>query len=343
MCSLKSEVKASSFAVSEEKCTGKCKECHAENKNQMWFKTIGVTVLLFVISNGVFAQDPATRPAFLNDPFNDPMLPMYIIIAFILITIILVAFVGLYLIKIVDLLTVQAEKDRAAKLGVAYVPRQSWWSKFYKTVNASVPVEQEQTIELDHNYDGIKELDNHLPPWWKWLFIGTIVWSAVYIYVYHFSASLPLQEQEYLDELTLAEEKAASLAASQPQAAIDENTMVYSPDAEILASGSKVFVTNCVACHKADGGGNAIGPNITDAYWLHGGELKNIFLTIKNGVVEKGMPAWGKAMSPKEVRDVTFYVISLQGTNPPDAKAPQGNLFTPAPVKADTVIAQATQ
>lgn len=294
-------------------------------------------ILLFVFSSGVFAQGAATRPAFWNDPFNDPMLPLYVISAFILITIILVAIVGVYLIKIVNLLTVQSEKDRAAKLGIAYVQRPTWWSKFYKTVNASVPVEEEQAIELDHSYDGIKELDNHLPPWWKWLFIGTIVWSAIYIYVYHFSGSLPLQEQEYRDELAQAEEQAASQAASQPQAAIDENTMVYSADAEILASGSKVFTINCVACHKADGGGNAIGPNLTDAYWLHGGEIKNIFLTIKNGVVEKGMPAWGKAMSPKEVRDVTFYVMSLQGTNPPDAKAPQGDLFTLAPAKTDTV------
>lgn len=246
------------------------------------------------------------------------------------------------MIKIVNLLTVQAEKDNAAKLGVPYIEKPSWWNTFYLKVNNTVPLEDEQTLELDHNYDGIKELDNHLPPWWKWLFIGTIVWAAVYIFVFHFSGSLPLQLEEYQHELTYAEEQSARLAASQPQAAIDENALVYTADAEILSNGSKVFITNCVACHKNDGGGNAIGPNLTDAYWLHGGEIKNIFTTIKNGVVEKGMPAWGKAMSPKDVRDVAFYVMSLQGSNPPNAKAPQGDLFTPVQLMADTTKSQAS-
>lgn len=311
-------------------------------KNPIALKVIGLMMMLLTLNTGAFAQDAATRPAFFTDPFNDPMLPVYILTAFIVITIILVAIVGLYLIRIIDLLTVQAEKERAEKLGIAYAPRPSWWSRFTEKVNAAVPLEEEQSIELEHSYDGIKELDNHLPPWWKWLFIGTIVWSVGYLFVYHFAGSLPLQEQEYQNELAQAEAQAASLATSQPGSVIDESTLVYTPDADILSNGKKVFVINCVACHKADGGGNAIGPNLTDAYWLHGGELKNIFATVKNGVVEKGMPAWGKAMSPKDVRDVTFYVMSLQGSNPPDAKAPQGELFTPAPAQADTVKTQAS-
>lgn len=316
-----------------KKYSGRHNGCvNKKGKYQALTKVIG-SMLLLALSNGAVAQDAAAQPAL----FNDPMLPVYIIMAFILITIVLVGIVGIYLIKIINLLTVQSEKERAEKLGTAYVPRPSWWSRFSKTVNASVPLEEEQNIELDHSYDGIKELDNHLPPWWKWLFIGTIVWSVGYLFVYHFSESLPLQEQEYQNELALAEAQAASLAASQPATVIDENTMVYSADADILENGKKVFVINCVACHKADGGGNAIGPNLTDPYWVHGGELKDIFATIKNGVVEKGMPAWGKAMSPKDLRDVTFYVMSLVGTNPPDAKAAQGDLFTPAPVKTDSV------
>jgi cytochrome c oxidase cbb3-type subunit 3 len=84
---------------------------------------------------------------------------------------------------------------------------------------------------------------------------------------------------------------------------------------------------NCGSCHRNDGGGNTIGPNLTDAYWLHGGDIKNVYAIIKNGVVEKGMPAWGKAMSPESVRDVAFFVMSINGTNPPDAKSPQGELF----------------
>ncbi len=340
MCSPKSEVKTQ-VSIKETKCSGKCKNCREKKKESAaLIKTIGVLILLLCSNTVLFAQESATASSFWRDPFNNPMTPLYVVTAFVFITLVLVLVVAFYMIRIINLLTAQAEKERAVNLGIQYVPRPSWWSKFYKTVNASVPVEQEQTIELDHSYDGIKELDNHLPPWWKWLFIGTIIWSAIYIFVFHFSGSLPLQEEEYEAELAQAQEQANQAAATQPQAAIDENTLVYSPDADILASGSKVFTINCVACHKADGGGNAIGPNLTDAYWLHGGEVKTIFATIKNGVVEKGMPAWGKAMSPKDVRDVTFYVMSLQGTNPPDAKAPQGDLFTPAAEKADSITSK---
>jgi cytochrome c oxidase cbb3-type subunit III len=347
MCSPKTDIKTlASEKPKDKKCSGKCKECRERKKENesTLIKTISVMIMLLVTNVTLYAQEAAAvaQPSFWDDPFNHPMLPVYMVTSFIFITIVLVAFVGIYLIKVVNLLTVQAEKDRAAKLGIEYKPKPSWWSKFYLKVNNTVPLEEEQTLELDHNYDGIKELDNHLPPWWKWLFIGTVIWGAIYLFVYHISTDLPLQQQEYQNELTYAEEQAIKLAASQPQAAIDENALVFSVDAEILSRGNKVFIINCVACHKNDGGGNAIGPNLTDGYWLHGGEIKNIFATIKNGVVEKGMPAWGKAMSPKDVRDVAFYVMSLQGSNPPNAKEPQGELFIPAPVPADTVKTQAS-
>src|SRR5205809_6111883 len=105
------------------------------------------------------------------------------------------------MINIINMLTTLSEKERAEKLGVPYVPKPSWWSRFSQSVNASVAVEEEKTIELDHNFDGIKELDNHLPPWWKWLFIGTIGWSGVYIILFHFAGSLPLQLDEYQNEV----------------------------------------------------------------------------------------------------------------------------------------------
>jgi cytochrome c oxidase cbb3-type subunit III len=208
-------------------------------------------------------------------------------------------------------------------------------------INASVPLADEKSIELDHSYDGIKELDNHLPPWWKWLFYATVVWSVVYVVIYHVTDSAPLQAQEYEDELTLAEEAKQKFLASQPAAVIDENALVYTNDAAIIANGKKVFISsNCNSCHRADGGGNAIGPNLTDEYWLHGGSIKQIFATVKNGAVEKGMPAWGKVMKPSDVRDVAFYIMSLQGSNPKDAKAPQGQQEKPA---APTVPSDTTK
>lgn len=347
MCNTQASIQNTTAPVKagEKKCSGNCNDCRKKKSgNKSLIKTIGVLAVMLILANPVFAQDAApAQPSFWDDPFSNPMMPLYLITTFIFVVIVLIAFVGFYLVKVVNLLTVQAEKDRAAQLGIEYVPRPTWWSKFVKQVNASVPVEEEQNIELDHDYDGIKELDNHLPPWWKWLFVGTIIWGGIYLVVYHLWGNLPLQLQEYETELVQAEEQIARLKASQPQAVIDINTLEYSADAEILGNGKAVYTTNCVACHNSDGGGNAIGPNLTDEYWLHKGDVKSIFHTVNVGVVEKGMPAWGKTMSPKDVRDVTFYVMSLQGTKPANPKAPQGDLYKPEPkvAPADSTAVQA--
>jgi cytochrome c oxidase cbb3-type subunit 3 len=190
-----------------------------------------------------------------------------------------------------------------------------------------VPVAKEQDIDLGHSYDGIRELDNHLPPWWTGLFYACIIWGAGYLVVYHVTDSFPLSIDEYENELARADEQAKVLRASKPAEVIDENTLVYSADADLIAKGKIVFASNnCGSCHRADGGGNTIGPNLTDKYWIHGGSVKSIFATVNKGVVEKGMPAWGKVMTAADVRNVTFYIMSLQGSNPADAKAPQGTL-----------------
>ncbi len=298
---------------------------------------------LLLLSFAAFAQEAsAETKSFWDDPFNDPLLPLYLVSLFVLIVIVLVGFVAIYLWKILNMLAEQAEEERARKLGITYAPKQNWWNKFIDQINAAVPVEKEKDIELDHNYDGIKELDNHLPPWWTWLFIGCIVWGAIYLVIYHISDTLPLQLDEYEQELTLADEQARKLKAAQPQEAIDENTLAFTNDKAIIEKGKSVFVSyNCASCHKADGGGNTIGPNLTDDYWIHGGSIKSIFLTIKNGVVEKGMPAWGKSMSPQDVKAATFFVMSLKGTNPAGAKAAQGELFKEEIIKADTTVVKA--
>jgi cytochrome c oxidase cbb3-type subunit 3 len=299
-------------------------------------------ILTMFFMQCAFAQQ-AGQKLFWDDPINHPMLPIYLVTTFILIVIILVIVVAFYLIKILNLLTAQAEKQKADKLGVAYKAKPTLWQKFVQQVNASVPVAEEKNIELDHSYDGIKELDNHLPPWWKWLFYGTIGWAAIYIVVFHFSDTLPLSLEEYQNEITVAEEQARKLKATQPQAVIDESNLQFTHDAAIIEKGKTVFLNNsCGSCHRNDGGGNTIGPNLTDEYWLHGGDVKNVFQTIKNGIVEKGMSAWGKSMSPEDVRNVTFFVMSLQGTKPLDAKAPQGELFKALTEKSDSTEVQAS-
>lgn len=285
-----------------------------------------------------FAQETApVERSFMDDPFHHPMLSLYLVIALLFISIVLVAAVGIYILRVIRILTEQINREKAQKLGVPYIPSPGWWERFTQRMNASVPLEQEKNIELDHSYDGIKELDNHLPPWWKWLFYGTIGWAFVYIVVFHFSASLPLSVEEYQIEVAQAEEQTRQRKASQPEAVIDENNLRYTADPAIIEKGKNVFANNpCGSCHRNDGGGNTIGPNLTDEYWIHGGDVKNIFNTVKNGAVDKGMPAWGKAMSAQDVRDVTFYIMSLQGTKPPDAKAPQGDLFKQPTVTADS-------
>ena len=334
-------------SVPKSKCSGKCKECRKGKAIRSTaiplIGTMALMLLFTVMGSNAFAQNASSQtPSSSQDSLSSAMLPFVVLTVLIFVTAILIVVVGIYLVRILNILANEAEKEKAERLGITITHKSSWWSRFIDSMNAAVPVTQEKEIELDHNYDGIKELDNHLPPWWSWLFIGTVIWAVVYLFVYHFSGSLPLQMKEYQTELANAEEQAIRLKASQPQAVIDENALVYTPDEAIIAKGKAVFQSNnCASCHKTDGGGNGIGPNLTDKYWLHGGDIKSVFALIKNGVVEKGMPAWGKVMSPKDVHDVAFYVMSLQGTNPPNAKAPQGELFEPTGAKPDSVKVQA--
>lgn len=289
-----------------------------------------ITFLLASLLAFLTAQaQESTSKTFWDDPVNHPATPIYVTAAFVFVVLLLVLMVSIMMLRAFHMLIEQTEKAKAQSLGVAYTPRPSWWSTLTQKLNDSVPVEREQDIDLGHSFDGIRELDNHLPPWWKWLFYGTIGWAAVYLVVFHLSSSLPLSIEEYQQEVAVAELEKQKLLASQPQAVIDVDKLEYTADAAIIGKGQKVFQDNCVSCHRKDGGGNTIGPNLTDDYWLHGNGIKNVYTTVNGGFIEKGMPAWGKALSPSEVRDVTFFVLSLHGSNPPDAKAPQGELAKP--------------
>jgi cytochrome c oxidase cbb3-type subunit III len=278
-------------------------------------KKILLSAAGLLISITGFSQEEAS---------SNSMTALYALGALVFIVLLLVIMVAILLLRSFNTLVEQTLKEKAKALGVAYVPQPSFWTKLSQKLNASVPVEQEKDIDLGHSYDGIRELDNHLPPWWKWLFYATIVWAVIYLVVYHVSSSLPLSIGEYQDELAAADLEKKKFLASQPQMAIDLDKLEYTADAEVLARGEKVYMINCVPCHRNDGGGNTIGPNLTDNYWLHGGAAKNVFSTVNDGFVEKGMPAWGKTMSQGDVRDVTFFVLSLQGTKPADPKGPQG-------------------
>ncbi|MBI1287349.1 MAG: c-type cytochrome [Flavobacteriales bacterium] len=213
------------------------------------------------------------------------------------------------------------------------------------SLSGAVPVEQEGDIMLDHEYDGIRELDNKLPPWWLYMFYFTIVFGVVYIAYYHFGGGLS-QEEEYLAEMAVAEEQKAAFLASSANN-VDESSVELLTDATSIANGKEKFQTLCIACHGATGGSmpGGVGPNLTDQYWLHGGGIKNVFKTIKYGVPAKGMISWESQLTPRQIQEVASYVLSLQGSNPPNAKEPQGDLWSgevvePAAAPADSTDVQ---
>lgn len=185
-----------------------------------------------------------------------------------------------------------------------------------------VPIDQEETIMLDHNYDGIRELDNHLPPWWLGLLYGAIVFAVIYMFNYHIFGWSPLSKGEYEQELTTAQKQIDEYQAKNASS-IDEKTVKVLTDATTLGKGKEIFTGKCAACHGNAGEGS-VGPNLTDEYWLHGGTINDVFKTIKFGVPEKGMISWKATLKPNEIQNVSNYILSIQGSNPANAKAPQG-------------------
>ncbi len=172
----------------------------------------------------------------------------------------------------------------------------------------------------DHEYDGIRELDNDLPPWWKWLFYLSIVFAIVYLVrLFVFQADDLVQMSEYNESMA----KAASLVPVPSQSETFE--MKVLTDATSVANGKVIFDKVCAVCHLVDAGG-LVGPNMTDDYWIHGNTIEEMFNTITNGVMEKGMIAYKDQYSPKQRLEVISYIITLHGKAPANPKAPQGDL-----------------
>jgi len=195
---------------------------------------------------------------------------------------------------------------------------QSIWTKLM----GLRPISEEKDIMMDHAFDGIVELDNPTPAWFMGLFYSTILFAVVYLLNYHVFEWSPLQDEEYAIEMKAADvTKAAFLAKSGEL--IDENTVKVSTDPGVIAAGKAIYTQNCVACHGNLGQG-IVGPNLTDDSWIHGGTVNAIFKTLKYGVPEKGMIAWEKTLTPKQTSDVSNFILSLQGSNPPNPKAAQG-------------------
>jgi len=193
-----------------------------------------------------------------------------------------------------------------------------------KVLTDAVPIEEEASVAMDHEYDGIRELDNNLPPWWKWGFYLTIIIGIIYLFNYHVFNTGDLQIEAYNKEMVQAEKSIQAYLESQAMN-VDENSVTLMTDAIDLNNGKKLFMQYCKVCHGGSGEG-VVGPNLTDDYWLHGGKVNNVFKTIKYGA-ERGMKSWKDELNPIEIQQVASFIKSLKGTNPPKAKDAEGELY----------------
>lgn len=230
--------------------------------------------------------------------------------------------------------TLPAETAATAPAGDSFLTilRKKYWEN-------PVPIDREEEILSHHDFDGIRELDNQLPPWWVNLFVLSIIWAGIYMYYYHWGGNGPSSKEEYEMEMEQAKKQQAIALAGQASA-VDESNVTALTDAAALGEGELIFKNVCAACHGQKGEGT-VGPNMTDEYWIHGGGIKNIFKTVKYGVPDKGMISWQSQLTPSDIQKVSSYILTLQGTNPPNPKAPQGEIWKEeATAPADSTATQ---
>ena len=184
------------------------------------------------------------------------------------------------------------------------------------------PLSEEKSMLIEHDYDGIQELDNPTPAWFMVLFYSTIVFAVAYLLIYHVFGVGQLQNAEYATEMNIAA-KERTLYLAKAANRVDESNVKLSTDAAVLTAGEAVFKQTCAPCH-GDHAQGVVGPNLTDDYWLHGSKIGDIFKTVKYGITAKGMPTWEKQLTPKQIADVSSYIKSLHGSNPANAKEAQG-------------------
>tara|TARA_R110000868_G_scaffold44708_3_gene149033 strand:- start:2539 stop:3477 length:939 start_codon:yes stop_codon:yes gene_type:complete len=201
-----------------------------------------------------------------------------------------------------------------------------WGEKVYKKMLGSKSIETESEIILDHNYDGIRELDNKLPPWWVYMFYASILFGIIYMLRFHvfndYDQALEYEQEVAAAKLEIEEYK------KNAKDLVDETTVELLTEASDIKAGETIFKSNCIPCHMADGGGG-IGPNLTDNYWILGGGIKNVFHTISEGGRDgKGMIAWKQTLKPVEIAQVASYVLTIiNGTPPANPKAEEGDIW----------------
>jgi cytochrome c oxidase cbb3-type subunit III len=295
-------------------------------------KKVKLTWAFCLINLVIFAQDAGSAPVAKagTQEFSNVILWVYlgVIGALVLVT----AGIALRTLKIYqDLLITAIAKEQgreAINLEKEVVAKESWFSKVWFQLfgTGGQTYEQNNDIQINHPHDGIYELDNGMPPWLRNIFVGTIAFGICYFWYYH-SYLEGKQGQHYEYKMAMREGEIIKAEVASRQAnAVSESTVVALTDANDLSAGKGTFIEKCAACHGQKGEGG-VGPNMTDDYWLHGGDIKSVFSVVKYGVLEKGMISWKEQLSPKEMQEVSSYILTMKGTNPPNPKAPQGELF----------------
>ena len=319
-----------------------------------WVRGASVVALMVLSTLSAFAQDAATaapaQSVYVKPPSIDLfviVMLLFIILEFAIIIALIASIKRMFVANglIADAVLLE-ETVTEAKIQKARKP-----SFMQKWLTRAVPIEQEEAIVFDHEYDGIRELDNSLPPWWLYGFYISIAFGVVYLLHYHVFDTGNLQAAEYKQELADADATKADLMkkmAAKGEVMVNEENVTTLTDATSMANGKATYDGMCIACHGDKGQGN-IGPNLTDEYWIYGGSIKNIFKIITNGT-PNGMQSWKSQLSPKNIQEVASYIKSLNGSKPAGAKAPQGDLWkeeVAAPVdtaaaKADSTVAEKT-
>lgn len=188
-------------------------------------------------------------------------------------------------------------------------------------------MDNHQKEQLDvvrpHVHDDIEEYDNPLPRWWVNFFYFTIVFSFVYMAYYHFMGGPSTVDEMQADLKAQSEAVAASGGGGGAGEDVGATLVALIQDQSAVGAGQEIYKANCSPCHGQAGEG-VVGPNLTDKFWLHGGKPEEIYKSIADGIVEKGMIAWMPILGGEKVKQVTAYVSTLKGTNPANAKAPEG-------------------
>ncbi|MBU2920830.1 c-type cytochrome [Winogradskyella psychrotolerans] len=281
---------------------------------------VRVPVVFFAIAGLIeYFIDSGDQPAFMEQPI--------ILLFLLLVLLVLIAIEGI--VNSLDNILYQSLDEEGKKRYLASQTKTPQFTKvkalYSKLVGKHKPIEEEGEIILDHNYDGIRELDNNLPPWWIYSFYISIIFAVVYMVRYHV---LDADNQFVEYEIEYAEaNKAIEEYKKTAKGLVDFNTVELLTETADLNAGKKIFETNCVACHMADGGGG-IGPNLTDDHWILGGGIKNVFKTVSEGGRSgKGMIAWKQSLKPLEMAQVASYVLQFQGTTPANPKEAEGDIW----------------